>query len=114
MSVCSLLLLMVVVVSGCRQVAGGRADGAEVFRSVCAGCHGPAGVPEPAMRARLGVKDLSDPKLHQRLSDQQIREQIQNGSEDKRMPAFTGALTPAQVEAVIVYIRGLQLDGSRR
>src|SRR5688500_10008325 len=46
--------------SGCEQkVAGGSTNGAAVFQSVCAACHGATGKPSEANVARLGVKDLT-------------------------------------------------------
>lgn len=94
---------------GCdRTVAGGRADGAEIFAKACARCHGPGGQPDPGMVAKLGVKDLTRPSLQQRLSDEEIRNQILNGSKNKQMPSFEGALSEEQTAAVIDHVRSLE------
>ena len=94
---------------GCkRQVAGGEADGAAVFEAACARCHGSAGVPDPGIVAQLGVKNLSDTSLQERLSDADIRRQIVDGSKNKQMPAFKGALSDAQIAAVIAHVRTLK------
>jgi mono/diheme cytochrome c family protein len=93
---------------GCNHdVAGGRADGPAVFAEVCARCHGPGGQPEAAMVARLGVKDLTSEHVQRQLSDDAIRKQILHGSANKQMPSFDGALTSAQIDAVIAYVRTL-------
>ena len=93
---------------GCeRKVAGGSVDGAEVYAVSCARCHGPAGVPVPAMMAQLGVKDLTDAARQAELSDADMRHQIVSGSENRFMPAFAGALTDGQIEAVIAHVRSL-------
>ena len=94
---------------GCdRTVAGGKADGAAIYRQVCAACHGSTGKPTPTLSAKYGVKDLTSAALHHRLSDEQIRDQIRLGSADKRMPAFGGTLTDDQLEAVVRHVRGLK------
>lgn len=105
----SALLAALLCLAGCRdQIAGGRADGAAIFSEVCARCHGPEGVPDAATVARLGVKPLDSDNVQHQLSDADIRRQILRGSENKQMPSFAGALSDAQVEAVISHVRTLR------
>lgn len=95
--------------AGCRDtIAGGRADGAAIFAEVCARCHGPSGVPPPSEVARLGVKPLTSDRVRRELSDDDIRRQILNGSDNKQMPSFAGALSDAQLEAIIAHVRTLR------
>ena len=102
------LLVAFLLLVGCRdEIAGGRADGAAIFSEVCARCHGPEGVPDAANVARLGVKPLISDNVQHHLSDDDIRRQILRGSENKQMPAFAGALSDAQVAAVIRHVRSL-------
>ena len=102
------LLLAFLLLAGCRDsIAGGRADGAAIFSEVCARCHGPQGMPDAASVARLGVKPLTSDNVQHHLSDDDIRRQILRGSENKQMPAFAGALSDAQVAAVIRHVRSL-------
>lgn len=104
-----LVALSVLFGAACRdEIAGGRADGAAIFSEACARCHGPAGVPDAASVARLGVKPLTTDNVQHRLSDDDIRRQILQGSENKQMPSFAGALSDAQVAAVIRHIRTLR------
>ena len=92
-----------------RSIAGGEADGARIYAEACERCHGPSGSPDPGLRAQLGVKDLTEPELHQRLADDDLRTQIRNGSPDKRMPAFgPEMLSDAQVDALVRHIRSLR------
>jgi mono/diheme cytochrome c family protein len=92
-----------------REIAGGEADGARIYAEACERCHGPAGSPDPGLRATLGVKDLTEPELHQRLSDDALRGQVRNGSANKKMPAFgPDMLSDQQVDALIVHIRSLR------
>ncbi|HEU5058978.1 MAG TPA: cytochrome c [Kofleriaceae bacterium] len=102
------VLAALLCLAACRdQIAGGRADGAAIFAEACARCHGPNGEPDAASVARLGVKPLTSDNVQQRLTDEEIRRQIVRGSENKQMPSFAGALSDAQVEAVIEHVRTL-------
>jgi mono/diheme cytochrome c family protein len=89
------------------KVAGGRADGARVYDEACARCHGARGVPDPGMVAQIGVKDLTSPRVQRSFSDQDLRRQIVEGSENQKMPSFAGALTDDQIRAVIAHVRGI-------
>jgi mono/diheme cytochrome c family protein len=59
------------------------------------------------MAARTGVKPLTSERVRNDVTDQQMREQIMNGSRSKTMPAFQGALSDEQVTAVIAHVRSL-------
>jgi mono/diheme cytochrome c family protein len=90
---------------GCeQQVAGGSTNGARVFQSVCAACHGATGKPSETNVARLGVKDLTSPELRHRITPALVEKQVRKGSENKLMPAFEGALTEEQIAAVSAYV----------
>ena len=105
----ALLVLAFVATAGCdRKIAGGRADGKAIFDEACARCHGPDGIPTKSDAARLGVKNLTEPELHDRLSDSDMYGQILHGSKNQRMPSFQGALSEDQVLAVIVHVRTLR------
>lgn len=105
----ALLVLLLLGAGGCeRQVAGGRTDGAELFAVACARCHGDKGKPMPHMASQLGVKDLSAAAFHDRVTDEDIRARIARGSENRRMPAFEGALTAEQIDALVRHVRGLR------
>ena len=95
--------------AGCdRKIAGGRVDGAAIYSEVCARCHGPGGVPEPTMVARIGVRPLTSERVRTELTDSDLKKQIWEGSKDRQMPAFAGALSEAQVDAVIAYVRNFK------
>jgi mono/diheme cytochrome c family protein len=101
-------VLVLGLAAGCDdKVAGGRSDGPAIFAEACARCHGPGGVPDASMVAQLGVKDLTSEHVQRELGDDQIRQRILRGSDNRRMPAFQGALSDAQVDAVVAYVRSL-------
>lgn len=102
-------LLCVAVLGGCREgaAARGETDGEALYGELCARCHGPAGSPTESMVARHGVKDLTSSEVLSEMNDDEIREQILKGSKNREMPAFQGAVSDEQVEAVIDYVRTL-------
>ena len=89
------------------EIAGGRADGAAIFSQACSRCHGPVGVPDASNVARLGVKPLNSAHVRQGLTDADIRRQILNGSRNKKMPSFAGALNEEQITAIVAHLRNL-------
>lgn len=104
-------LLAAAVVMGAgacnRDPVGGSADGASVYATLCATCHGPDGRPPAAMVARLGVRDLTAPELRARIAASGpglVEQQVRHGSQNKLMPAFEGAISDAQIRAVAAYV----------
>ncbi len=85
---------------------GGTAskDGAEVFATICANCHGPEGKPPDAMVARLGVRDLTSLEFRKRSTEELVEHQVRKGSQNKLMPAFENMLHDDQIKAVAAYV----------
>ncbi len=111
MRVCSFFVAVAIAlaVAGCdRSVAGGSTDGATVYHAACANCHGERGKPPPAMADQLGVRDLTGAEFRARRSLALVEQQVRKGSANGRMPAFTGALTEAQIQAVAAYVLTLE------
>ena len=79
-------------------------DGAQLYQTMCATCHGPKGKPTEAMVARMNVRDLTSAELRSRVTPTLVEEQIRNGSKNKLMPSFAGALTDEQIKAVAAYV----------
>lgn len=101
----SLSLVLCFAASGCSgNVAGGSVDGRRVYQTACATCHGDTGTPPPSMVAQLGVKDLRSPEFRARVDRTLVAHQVRQGSANKLMPAFAGALTDAQIDAVAAYV----------
>ncbi|MBK9030042.1 MAG: c-type cytochrome [Myxococcales bacterium] len=102
------IVLLALAATACdRQVAGGSTDGAKVFAAACARCHGATGKPPQQMTDQLGVRDLTADEFRGRRSRDLIETQIRRGAASGRMPAFTGALTDAQIVAVAAYVMTL-------
>jgi mono/diheme cytochrome c family protein len=97
-------MCLLVVAAACGQPASNATDGASVFASMCATCHGPKGKPDATMSARLDARDLTDPAVRSRLTPASIEHQVRTGSPNKLMPGFEGALTPDQIRAVSAFV----------
>jgi cytochrome c6 len=79
-------------------------DGATLFKSNCVVCHGADGSGTPTGKS-LKAPDLRSDAV-QKLTDEQITEQIENGKNN--MPPFKGTLNAAQVKALVAYVHTLK------
>ena len=98
-----------------RDPAGGAKDGATVFGMLCATCHGLDGRPPAAMVARLGVRDLRAPEFRARVAASGpglVEQQVRHGSQNGLMPAFEGAISDAQIQAVAAYVASPGFPGA--
>ncbi|MGA2754080.1 MAG: cytochrome c [Terracidiphilus sp.] len=79
-------------------------DGAAIYKSKCAMCHGPAGTPSAGIAKMMGIKPVSDPSM-KTLTESQIVSVVKNGK--GKMKPITG-LTDPQVSAVAAYFKTLK------
>jgi cytochrome c len=81
--------------------AGAADDGAVLYKSKCAGCHGAGGEGKPAMKAPA-LKGTS-------LSDAQMTERLLKGTPAGKAPHKKGmaGLTEDQAKAIVAYVRTL-------
>jgi cytochrome c6 len=109
LALAALVAVLVIGTGACKvEVAGGQVDGRAIYLEVCARCHGAEGTPDPAMARQFGVRDLRAPAFQDAIRDADLRARIAQGSANRRMPAFAGALEPAQIDAVAAYVRTLR------
>lgn len=87
------------------SIAAGNsgADGAVLYDSKCALCHGKDGVGLPNWRSK-GQPDFTMPDWQKAHTDEQIADSIKNGK-GKFMPAFKGKLSDEETGAVVQRIR---------
>ena len=80
-------------------------DGAAIYKTKCAACHGADLAGKPAAKIPSLVSD--DAK---KASDADLTDMIANGGKDKKaMHAFSNkGVTPDQVKAMVSYIRSQQ------
>ena len=81
-----------------------QGDGATLFKSKCAACHGPDGKAETTMGKTLKIRDLGSPAV-QNQSDAQLTEIVTKGK--NKMPAFDGKLSKEQIAGLVAYVREL-------
>ncbi len=79
-------------------------DGAALFKTKCAACHGPDGKGETGMGKTLKLRDLSSDDV-QKQTDAQLTDIIANGK--NKMPAYKGKITDDQIKQLVGYIRDL-------
>ncbi len=85
----------------------GKSDGASIYASTCSVCHGDRGT--GAVWGRTSLKpppaNFTTAATAQRLSRETMIDAVTHGRPGTAMAAFGSQLTPAQIEAVVDYIR---------
>jgi mono/diheme cytochrome c family protein len=95
-----LLLLLVALLGACTSPPPENATGAEIYGQLCASCH--------ASDLSGNVGPALGPGSHAvELSDEVIAATIRRGR-GSRMPAFSRTLSDAQIDRLVVFIRGSQ------
>jgi mono/diheme cytochrome c family protein len=80
-------------------------DGAATYKAKCAMCHGPDGAGQTTMGKNLKLRDLRSADV-QKQTDAQLVKMITDGK--GKMPAYKGKVTPADIDAVVAFIRTLK------
>jgi cytochrome c6 len=77
---------------------------AQTFAATCAACHGPAGTPAAAMVQAMGAMP-NFATIHAPADSVWVRS-ITSGK--GKMPAYGARLTPAQVRAMVAFLKTLK------
>jgi mono/diheme cytochrome c family protein len=77
--------------------AGDAAQGKTIFANRCQACHGANG--SGGMGPKLADVD--------KKGDAYIKNTVLKGHPDKGMPSFEGQLQPAEIDAVVAYVKAL-------
>jgi mono/diheme cytochrome c family protein len=85
--------------------AQGQGGGEALYKSKCAGCHGPDGKGQTAVGKADNIRDLGSAEV-QGQSDDAIAGIIGNGK--GKMPAYGKSLKPDQIKDLVAYIRTLK------
>ena len=95
------------VLVACRALASSAfaADGAAIYKSKCAMCHGADGSASSGMGKSMGLKPLGSPEV-QKTSDADMTALVTNGK--GKMPASKGKLTDDEISAVVKYVKTLK------
>jgi mono/diheme cytochrome c family protein len=81
-----------------------QGDGAALFKTKCAACHGADGSGDTAMGKTLKIRDLRSADV-QKQTDAELTEITTNGK--GKMPAYKGKLTDDQIKQLVAAIRDL-------
>lgn len=74
----------------------------------CVTCHGKDGAGATRKGKQLKALDYTSAAVQAKFTDLQLRDAISKGIESKKMPAYSGELTPAQIEALVKLIRSFK------
>lgn len=97
-----LLGILAAAAAACHPTESG--DGAEVYKTICAACHGEDGKPPPDKVTQLHPRDFTAPEFRARVTVDLVTKQVRYGSQNKLMPAFAGVLREDQITAVAEYV----------
>jgi mono/diheme cytochrome c family protein len=90
-------------------VATANAEEAKVlYEKNCASCHGKDGVGKTTMGRKEGVKDYTDPKSWEGLTDEKAFESVKEGMTENgkvKMKPFAEKLKDDEIKAVIAYLK---------
>jgi cytochrome c6 len=86
------------------QAQSSQSDGAALFKTKCAMCHGPDGAGKTPMGQKLNVRDLRSAEV-QKQPDADLMHVIGQGK--AKMPAFGKSLSEEQIKLLVTYIREL-------
>jgi mono/diheme cytochrome c family protein len=100
------LLFFLAACGGGGGVKGADSDeGKQLFDETCGRCHGIDGHGVPAIKAQLGVPDMTDRDWQGKHSDEDIKRTVREGSRSKKMPMFGDRYSDAQLEKIIAHVR---------
>ncbi|HUA00471.1 MAG TPA: cytochrome c [Candidatus Aquilonibacter sp.] len=85
-----------------------QGDGASLFKSKCAACHGADGSGNTAVGKSLKLKDMASADV-QKQTDADLTAMITNGK--GAMPSYKDKLTADQIKQVVAFIRSLAKKG---
>ncbi len=89
-------------------VAAQAADAKENWEKQCQKCHGPDGKGETKMGKKLDLKDLTDAKVQEKMTDAEMLKTIKDGKKDgekTRMKAFGEVLNDQEMKDLVAYVR---------
>jgi mono/diheme cytochrome c family protein len=101
----SALLLMLVAAAACgRSSAAERRRGQELFRAVCARCHGDEGGGGAQVATGQRPRNFRDAAFQSGRTDADIRTTIKGGK-PPGMPSFERVFSDAEIDALVQHVR---------
>ena len=101
----TVLTLCILIAAPSAFAGGSGSDGAAIYKAKCAMCHGPDGAGQTTMGKNMKLRDLRSADV-QKQTDAELLKWIADGK--GKMPAYKGKLTPADIDALVAFIRTLK------
>jgi mono/diheme cytochrome c family protein len=86
-------------------------DSAQLWNSNCAACHGKDGKGQTMMGRKLQIKDLTDSKVQDSLTDADATKDIKEGITDNgqtKMKAFGEKFSDDQIKDLVAHVRSFK------
>ena len=104
-SLITFLCLCILAIAPAALAGGGGTDGAAVYKSKCAMCHGPDGAGQTTMGKNLKLRDLRSADV-QKQTDAELTKWITDGK--GKMPAYKTKLSADDINALVAFIRSIK------
>lgn len=101
----TVLTLCILIAAPSAFAGGGGSDGAAIYKAKCAMCHGPDGAGQTTMGKNMKLRHLGSAEV-QKQTDAELVKWIADGK--GKMPAYKSKLTPADIDALVAFIRTLK------
>ena len=101
----TVLTLCILIAAPSAFAGGGGSDGAAIYKAKCVICHGADGAGQTPMGKNMKLRALGSAEV-QKQTDAELVKWIADGK--GKMPAYKGKLTPADIDAVVAFIRTLK------
>ena len=99
------ILVLALLIAAPSAFAGGGPDGAALYKSKCALCHGPDGAGQTPMGKNLKLRDLRSADV-QKQTDAELVKWIADGK--GKMPAYKSKMSAEEINTLVAFIRTLK------
>jgi mono/diheme cytochrome c family protein len=103
---------LLLLASFCAMAAHAEANPktARTFNAKCASCHGADGKGQTEQGQKMHIADMTRPEWQKSKTDADIKNAIENGvkKETGEMEGYKDKLAPADIEALVAYVRSLK------
>ena len=103
-------LILVAFIGIATAMNAGAADAKELYGSQCAKCHGADGKGQTAMGKKLAVRDYTDAKVQESITDEAAFKAIKVGvkKDGKTLMKAFEDLTDEEIKALVGHIRAFK------
>ena len=109
------MIKKLLVISAALLIAGAvslrAAEAKETYEKDCAKCHGADGKGQTKMGEKLGVKDYTDAKVQDAMTDEEMTKAIKEGVKKEgstKMKGFGDTLSDDEIKGLVKYIRSFK------